>query len=113
MRLLRRLRRQIERLPPYPALLLVAVPLAVVEPLKLATLFIIGKGHWITGVVAMICAYAVSLLVTHRLFKIVKPKLLELVWFARLWAWLAAAKNGALRWLRRRRRLGFGRSGAL
>ncbi len=68
MRVLRYLRRQIERVPPYPALALIAVPLAVAEPLKLATLFIIGKGHWITGVVAMICAYAVSLFVTERLF---------------------------------------------
>ena len=53
------------------------MPLAVAEPLKLATLFIVGKGHWIAGVVAMICAYAVSLFVTERLFQIVKPKLLS------------------------------------
>jgi hypothetical protein len=41
---LRRLRQQIERLRPYPALLILAVPLAVVEPLKLATIFIAGEG---------------------------------------------------------------------
>jgi hypothetical protein len=101
MRVLRRLRRQIERLPPYPALALVAVPLAVVEPLKLATLFLIGKGHWITGVVAMICAYAVSLFVTEQLFQIVKPKLLTLQWFKSLWGWFIAARNKALDFLQR------------
>jgi hypothetical protein len=33
------------------------------------------------------CAYAASLLLVERLFKIVKPKLLTLRWFARLWSW--------------------------
>jgi hypothetical protein len=70
---LRCFRRQIERLPPYPALLILAGPLAVVEPLKVATVFIAGEGHWITGGLIMVFAYAVSLFVTHWLFKIVKP----------------------------------------
>jgi hypothetical protein len=80
------LRRQIERLSPYPALLILAVPLAVVEPLKLATLFIAGEGHWVTSGIVLLCAYAVSLFLTHWLFVIVKPKLLTLPWFARGWA---------------------------
>jgi hypothetical protein len=101
MRILRHLRRQIERLPPYPALVLIAVPLAVAEPLKLATLFIVGKGHWIAGVVAMICAYAVSLFVTERLFQIVKPKLLTLRWFKTLWTWFIAARDKAFDYFRR------------
>lgn len=60
--------------------------MAVVEPLKLATLFIAGDGHWITSGLLMLFAYAVSLFVTHWLFGIVKPKLLTLPWFARAWA---------------------------
>jgi hypothetical protein len=71
-------RRQIERLPPYPALLILVGPLAVVEPLKLATVFIAGEGHWITGGLVMAFAYAVSLFVTHWLFNVIKPKLLTL-----------------------------------
>lgn len=78
-------RKAIERLRPYPSLLLVAVPLAIVEPLKLGVLFFAGTGHWITGAIAMICAYAVSLFVTERLFVLVKPKLMELSWFAAGW----------------------------
>jgi hypothetical protein len=62
---LRRLRAQIKRLPPYPALVMLAVPLAVAEPLKLATVFIAGAGHWIVGLIAMVFAYALSLFVTH------------------------------------------------
>jgi hypothetical protein len=88
MRLIRHLRHRIERLPPYPSLALLVGPLAVAEPLKLATVFIVGKGHWLAGVIAMLCAYAVSLLALHWLFGIVKPRLLELPWFAALWSWL-------------------------
>ncbi len=93
MRLFRLPRRAIARLGPYPALILVGLPLMVVEPLKLATIFIIGEGHWITGAVAIIVAYAVSLLVLERLFRIVKPKLLSLPWFAVLWTWFVAARR--------------------
>ena len=56
---------------PYQSLLVLAVPLAVVEPLKMLAVFIIGEGRFITGVIVMICAYAGSLLVTERLFSIV------------------------------------------
>ena len=84
-RSLQRLRHQVERLRPCPALLLLTGPLAVVEPLKLATIFIAGEGHWVTSVLVMLFAYAVSLFITHCLFVVVKPKLLTLRWFA--WAW--------------------------
>ena len=94
------LRRRIERLRPYPSLLLVAVPLAVVEPLKVAIVFFAGSGHWITGTIAMICAYAVSLFVTHWLFRIVRPKLLRLPWFAAFWTWLIAVRRRASAWAR-------------
>ena len=75
---MKRWRHFIRRLNPYIALALLAVPIAIVEPLKLIGLFIFGKGHWITGSFAIIFAYAGSLLVVERLFKIVKPKLLSL-----------------------------------
>jgi hypothetical protein len=96
------LRRQIKRLRPYPALLILGVPLAVVEPLKLATIFIAGEGHWITGGLVLLFAYAVSLFVTHWVFQVLKPKLLTLPWFARSWAWFIAARKKAWRWLSKR-----------
>jgi hypothetical protein len=98
----RRLRRQIERLPPYPALFLVAGPLAVVEPLKLATIFIAGEGHWITSALVLVFAYAVSLFATHWLFVVVKPKLLTLRWFAHLWASFVRVRDKTRGWIRER-----------
>ncbi len=107
MRLLRRLRHSIERLGPYPSLFLLAVPLAIIEPLKLIAVFIAGDGHWFTGLIVMICAYCASLLVTERLFVIVKPKLLQLPWFRKLWTWFVGIRGKALGWLRRKWMLGF------
>lgn len=78
-------KRSIERLGPYQSLLLLAVPTSLVEPLKLLAVAIAGDGHWITGTAMIVAAYAMSLLLVERLFVIVKPKLLRLRWFARLW----------------------------
>lgn len=77
----------IERLGPYQSLLLLSIPTGLVEPLKLIAVAVAGEGHWITGTVMIIVAYGFSLLFVERLFQIVKPKLLSLPWFARLWNW--------------------------
>jgi hypothetical protein len=99
MRYLRPFRRWIERLGPYPSLFLLIIPLAIVEPLKLVTIFIAGDGHWITGLITLLCAYAVSLFITHWLFGVVKPKLMMLPWFAAGWTWLLARWQQARNWL--------------
>ena len=87
------------RVGPYPSLFLLAVPLAVVEPLKLVAVFVFGEGHFIAAILIMICAYAASLFVTERLFKIVKPKLLTLQWFAAIWSLFVTARDKMLRWM--------------
>jgi hypothetical protein len=79
------LKRTIQGLGPYPALLLLGLPAAVVEPLKLVAVALAGKGHWVSGTVMIAVCYAVSLLVVERLFVIVKPKLLTIPWFAKVW----------------------------
>jgi hypothetical protein len=107
---LSRVRRSIEGLGPYPSLLVLAIPTSLIEPFKLAAVAIAGEGHWISGTIVIACAYAASLLVVERLFKIVKPKLLKLPWFARLWNWCVALRKRALGWLRSARDLVFCRS---
>jgi hypothetical protein len=77
----------VEGLGPYQSLVLLLIPTAIVEPLKLVALAVAGEGHWITGTAMIVIAYAASLLLVERLFTIVKPKLLTLPWFARLWDW--------------------------
>ena len=80
------LRRRIQKLTPYFSLLILAVPVLLVEPFKFVAVVVAGKGHWLTATGMILCAYAVSLFFVERLFRAVKPKLLMLDWFAKLWA---------------------------
>lgn len=77
-------------------MILLAVPTCIVEPLKLVAVAVAGDGHWITGTIVIILAYGTSLLLVERLFRIVKPKLLTLPWFARIWSWFVAVRTKAV-----------------
>jgi len=92
------LRRWLERRRPYQSLVILLVPFAVVEPSKLAAVAIVGQGHWLTGTIVIIIAYALSIFVVERLFKILKPRVLRLPWFAKGWGWFIVlrAKTMAL-----------------
>jgi hypothetical protein len=87
-----RLRQAIEGLSPYQSLALLAVPISVAEPMKMVAVALAGEGHWLTGAAVIVAAYGASLLVVERLFMVVKPKLLQLHWFARLWARLVVLR---------------------
>jgi hypothetical protein len=91
-------RRALDKLGPYQSLTLLAIPLCIVEPLKLVAVAIAGKGHWMTGTGMVIAAYAFSIFVVERLFVIVKPKLLALEWFARIWTCFVALRERAAGW---------------
>jgi hypothetical protein len=77
MTFLARTRRQAQKMSPYLSLVLLLVPVALVEPLKLAALIFAGKGHWMTGTAVLLGAYAASLFFVERLFRMVKPKLIN------------------------------------
>jgi hypothetical protein len=98
MTFLARTRRRLQKMSPYLSLALLFVPLLLVEPLKLVAVFIAGKGHWLTGTGILIGAYAVSLLFVERFFRMIKPKLMTLGWFARLWTWFTAFRAKVIPW---------------
>jgi hypothetical protein len=98
MTLLARTRRLLQRMSPYLSLVLLLVPLLLVEPLKLVAVCVAGEGHWLTGTAMLLATYAASLLFVERLFRVVKPKLMMLGWFARLWLWFAALRNKVIPW---------------
>ena len=87
------LKRRIEDLGPYQSLFLLAVPTATVEPLKLVAVAIAGDGHWIAGTAMIVTCYQLSLVVVERLFIVVKPKLLTIPWFAKLWTTILAVRT--------------------
>jgi hypothetical protein len=69
------------------------VPACCVEPFKLIAVAVIGSGHWITGTGMIVAAYTASILFVERLFRLTKPKLLTLPWFAWLWARFVALRS--------------------
>ena len=87
-----RLRHWLVRRSPYHSLAILAVPLAFAEPAKLVAVAVFGGGHWILGAVILILAYTLSICVIDRLFRIMKPTLLELRWFAKSWRWFNDAR---------------------
>jgi len=64
---------------------LLLVPLGMIEPLKIVAVIVAGKGHWLSGAATIAAAYVMSLLITERLFRLVKPKLMMLDWLAAIW----------------------------
>jgi hypothetical protein len=98
MTFIARTRRRLQKMSPYLSLVLLLVPLALVEPFKLVALIVAGEGHWLTGTGMILGAYAVSILVVERLFRVVKPKLMTLSWFAKLWMRLVALRNKVIPW---------------
>ena len=91
-----RLRRWLEGRGPYQSLIILVVPLVVVEPAKLVALAVVGNGHWLAGLAVMCAAYTISIFFIHRLFSIVKQKLLTLRWFAKLWRLFTRLRAKAL-----------------
>src|SRR5258705_7892817 len=80
-RLKARLAAAIERLPPYPTLLVFLVPVALLLPLKLLGLWMLAHGSWLGAMAVLALAKVVSLGVTAFIFELTRPKLLELNWF--------------------------------
>jgi hypothetical protein len=72
----------IGRLPPYGVLALISVPFAVVEPMKLVGLWLMGTGHFLSGLLTLIIAHAATFLLVERIYHAGRAKLLKISWFA-------------------------------
>jgi len=80
---LRALENGVRRLPPYPALLVFALPGLLLFPVKLLALMAIAHGHPAWGVATFVVAKLGGAVVVARLYVLTLPALLALVWFAR------------------------------
>ncbi|MQB43287.1 hypothetical protein [Rhizobium sp. ICMP 5592] len=74
-------------------LVLFVVPLAVAEPLKIYALFVIAKGHVISGLVIIALAYLTSFLLVERLFHAGREKLLTYGWLKWIMDRVEAVRN--------------------
>jgi hypothetical protein len=74
--------RRIAALPPWAALLVYAVPMLMLLPIKLLALYLFGSGHATLGLGLLIAAKLVGTAVLARLFTLTQPALMKLAWFA-------------------------------
>ena len=88
----------IGRLPPYVALVTLAVPLVIIEPVKVFALYWIGTGHWVQGPVLLVLSYVLSILVVDRIYHAAHGPLMRIGWFKRLMTWLADLRRRGVEW---------------
>ncbi len=85
----------IDRLPPAATLVVFIVPVALLFPIKLAGLWFLAHGHWLTAVGTLVLAKLVGLGVTAFVFDVTRDKLLQLAWFHRLYDWVMRLRDWA------------------
>lgn len=88
------------RLPPYGALIALAIPLVVAEPAKWFGLFLIAESQVLLGTSVIVLAYLVSLTIVDRIYEAARPNLLQIAWFAKIMFWLVAVRDAMLERLR-------------
>jgi hypothetical protein len=93
---LRRLRRWIRSLPPYPSLALFSVPVIILEPIKPFAAYLAATGQFVSGALTFIVGELLKLVLVERLFALTREKLMRIPAFARLYAWYTRA----LTWLK-------------
>jgi hypothetical protein len=88
----------IARLPPYLALVALAVPFVIIEPVKVFAIYWTGTGHWIQGSVLLVSAHVLSILVVDRIYHAGHAPLMRIGWFKRLMTWLAGLRRRGVDW---------------
>ena len=77
---------RIRALPPYGALAIFLLPTLLLIPVKLLALWLIGQSKVLSGTLVILSAKLVGTAIVARLFTLTQPALLQLAWFARLYA---------------------------
>src|SRR4051812_37246335 len=90
---------RIARLSPYAALALFLIPVAIIEPLKVYALYLMGSGHVIAGILTLVVAKIVGVGLAERLFAISRDKLLSIGWFAWCFDRAVALKDTVHDWV--------------
>lgn len=106
---IRKLESRIGGLPRVAILLLLAVPFAIAEPMKIIGLLLIAHGTVKTGVAVTILAHLATFLIVERIYHAGREKLLTYAWFAWIMRYVRFARSfydrfklAALNWIRLR-----------
>lgn len=86
-RAVRWIEKRLAGVPPMVALIILCVPMTLIFPFKIAGLWMIATGHFISGCATIFAAKILSTAIVARIFVTCRPQLLRMPWFARLHAW--------------------------
>jgi hypothetical protein len=90
---------QIQRLPPYGALLVFGAPTLLIQPLKLVAVVLIASGREFGATLLFIGAKIVGTAIVARLFQLTEAQLLRIPWFARAYTVFMPWKNALTAWI--------------
>lgn len=89
------IRRTIETLPPWAALAVFVVPFVVLLPLKFLEVYFLASRQWLAAGLVLVAAKLLGVGVTAFVFDATRDQLLQMAWFARLYAWFLWARAWA------------------
>lgn len=87
-------------LPPYGALVALAVPSAILFPTKLIGVYLLAIGQVVTATALIIAAKLASTALIARIFILTKPALMQIEWFSRAYNVFVPWQEALFDWLR-------------
>lgn len=90
----------LKRLPPRWAFVVLVLPSLLILPVKLAAVWMVARGHAMLGVLVIIAAKLFGTALLAWLFQLIQPALMQLPWFARVYARWTRWKTELLAWVR-------------
>jgi hypothetical protein len=79
-------------LSPAMTLIVFIVPVILLIPLKMISLWLLMHEYWMGAVTTIVFAKLLGVGVTAFVFDVTRPKLLEIAWFERLYEWVLALR---------------------
>ena len=100
LRVVQRIERWIQSLPPYVILVVMVVPFIIAELAKVFAVYWMAEGHFRTGMTIFIGAYIISIFVCERILHAGKAQLLTIPWFAWCYNWVMALRDAVFGWFK-------------
>ena len=86
---------RVDTLSPAMTLIVFAVPLIPLFPLKLIGLWLLANEYWVSAVVVIVLGKFVGVGVTAFIFDVTRSKLLEMRWFEKLYEFILTIRGKA------------------
>jgi hypothetical protein len=87
--------RLVASLPPWAVLVVFAIPLIAMLPLKFLEVYFLAKRMWLGAALVILFVKLVGLGITAFIFDLTRDKLMQMAWFRRVYAWVLWARDWA------------------